>query len=420
MTRRRHAGDDLLRLRRRRAAGPQGHRAARAATRRRERIYLGGFEIFRDVRRPTAPRSRWSARRCTSWTTSSGSRWSRPARAGTTPASPARLIRYQLGNHLGSASLELDEQAQIISYEEYYPYGDGVPGRPERGRGQPEALPVHRQGARRGDRAQPSRRALLRALARRWISCDPIGIKDGPNAYVSFHDNPVVFRDPNGLQNKPANFVENASTVKGGLKRMAQLGVQHQIEYGLALDPKSNQLMILKGTATEVKFGKLIALGHSHTGTDKLSYASTADLNEFERTKVKEHWIYGKADGWARYRYDAKTKTFDVMLNRPERVLKFTLARNPHWNPRDRSPVGRASKWFNPANGPPQGPAPKLPLSRGRMIVNTTAKVVGIAGVASVAGDAIKNLHEGNPGRAAITVGIAGGVGYVLKRHPPP
>ena len=40
-----------------------------------------------------------------------------------TTGSPAQLIRYQFGNHLGSASLELDDQAQIISYEEYYPYG---------------------------------------------------------------------------------------------------------------------------------------------------------------------------------------------------------------------------------------------------------------------------------------------------------
>ncbi len=33
------------------------------------------------------------------------------------------LPRYQLSNHLGSATLELDEQAQLISYEEYYPFG---------------------------------------------------------------------------------------------------------------------------------------------------------------------------------------------------------------------------------------------------------------------------------------------------------
>ena len=39
------------------------------------------------------------------------------------PGVPEQLIRYQFGNHLGSASLELDDQAQIISYEEYTPYG---------------------------------------------------------------------------------------------------------------------------------------------------------------------------------------------------------------------------------------------------------------------------------------------------------
>lgn len=32
-------------------------------------------------------------------------------------------IRYQLSNHLGSASLEVDNTAQLISYEEYYPFG---------------------------------------------------------------------------------------------------------------------------------------------------------------------------------------------------------------------------------------------------------------------------------------------------------
>jgi uncharacterized protein RhaS with RHS repeats len=42
---------------------------------------------------------------------------------GNEPGVPQQLIRYQFGNHLGSASLELDDQAQIISYEEYTPYG---------------------------------------------------------------------------------------------------------------------------------------------------------------------------------------------------------------------------------------------------------------------------------------------------------
>jgi hypothetical protein len=32
-------------------------------------------------------------------------------------------VRYQLDNHLGSAALEADGQAQVITYEEYHPYG---------------------------------------------------------------------------------------------------------------------------------------------------------------------------------------------------------------------------------------------------------------------------------------------------------
>ncbi len=43
---------------------------------------------------------------------------------GNRVAAPAPGQRYQLDNHLGSASLELDDSANIISYEEYYPYGD--------------------------------------------------------------------------------------------------------------------------------------------------------------------------------------------------------------------------------------------------------------------------------------------------------
>ena len=41
----------------------------------------------------------------------------------TMPAIGQPLIRYQLGNHLGSASVELDKDGALISYEEYHPYG---------------------------------------------------------------------------------------------------------------------------------------------------------------------------------------------------------------------------------------------------------------------------------------------------------
>src|SRR5262245_37104369 len=33
------------------------------------------------------------------------------------------MIRFQLGNHLGSAMIEVDETGRVISFEEYHPYG---------------------------------------------------------------------------------------------------------------------------------------------------------------------------------------------------------------------------------------------------------------------------------------------------------
>ena len=41
---------------------------------------------------------------------------------GTDP-SPASLTRYIYSNQLQSATLELDDSGQVISYEEYHPYG---------------------------------------------------------------------------------------------------------------------------------------------------------------------------------------------------------------------------------------------------------------------------------------------------------
>src|SRR5262249_55790003 len=38
------------------------------------------------------------------------------------------LYRYQYSNHLGSACIELNDHAKIISYEEYHPYGTSACG----------------------------------------------------------------------------------------------------------------------------------------------------------------------------------------------------------------------------------------------------------------------------------------------------
>lgn len=161
--------------------------------RKNERIYLGGFEVYREyngtgnvvtLERETLHVMDYKQR---------------IALVENRPAgSPAQLIRYQLGNHLSSASLELDDKARIISYEEYAPYGNtsyqAVRTRTETpkryrytGKERDEENGLYYHGAR-----------YYALWLGRWTSCDAGGINDGANLYIFTHQNPLVFLDPTG------------------------------------------------------------------------------------------------------------------------------------------------------------------------------------------------------------------------------
>jgi RHS repeat-associated protein len=116
---------------------------------------------------------------------------------GSSDPTPTQLIRYQLGNHLGSTTLELDEDAQVISYEEYSPYGT-------------TSLSLTRDGSlpkryRYTGMERDSETGLNYHRARyyapwlcRWTACDPIGIRSGMNLYSYVGGNPLTRVDLNG------------------------------------------------------------------------------------------------------------------------------------------------------------------------------------------------------------------------------
>jgi RHS repeat-associated protein len=117
--------------------------------------------------------------------------------AGIDPA-PRQAIRYQLGNHLGSACLELDDQAQIVSYEEYSPYGSSTY---QAVRSQTETPKRYRYAGKERDEESGLYYYGARFYApwlARWISCDPAAMRDGPDLYLFVHGNPVTLSDPNG------------------------------------------------------------------------------------------------------------------------------------------------------------------------------------------------------------------------------
>jgi RHS repeat-associated protein len=166
-----------------------------------ERIYLGGFEIFR--RRNGA--GTVMLERETVHVMDNKQRIAlvetRTLDTAGTDSAPAQLIRYQFGNHLGSASLELDDEAQIISYEEYYPYGSTSY---QAGRSAAEvSLKRYRYTGKERDQETGLNYHGVRYYAPwlgRWTSSDPGGIADMPSVYVYVRDNPVRLSDPSGTQ----------------------------------------------------------------------------------------------------------------------------------------------------------------------------------------------------------------------------
>jgi RHS repeat-associated protein len=177
--------------------------AGQTPTRKQERIYLGAFEMYRDydgsgatvtLERETLHIMHDMERIALVETRSLDT-------AGNDPG-PAQLMRYQFGNHLGSASLELDDHAQILSYEEYTPYGSTS----YQGRSQTETPKRYRYSGKERDEESGfyyNRTRYYSPWLGRWVSCDSIGLNGGINLFRYTSANPIVFVDPNGQAPAP-------------------------------------------------------------------------------------------------------------------------------------------------------------------------------------------------------------------------
>jgi RHS repeat-associated protein len=88
---------------------------------REERLYVGAYEVYRKYQNNVLV-----TERTTTHISDDKSRIALTEKLtidNEIPVTTTETVRYQYGNHLGSSSLELDENAQIISYEEYHPFG---------------------------------------------------------------------------------------------------------------------------------------------------------------------------------------------------------------------------------------------------------------------------------------------------------
>ncbi len=166
-----------------------------------ERIYLGGFEIFRKHGGPIGANTA-TLERETLHVMDDKQRIAlvetRTLDTAGNDQAPRQLIRYQFGNHLGSASLELDEQAQIISYEEYAPYGSSTY---QAVRSQTETAKRYRYTGKERDEESGLYYHGARYYAPwlgRWMSPDPMGLIAGLGLYRYAHSDPVGYLDSSG------------------------------------------------------------------------------------------------------------------------------------------------------------------------------------------------------------------------------
>jgi RHS repeat-associated protein len=175
-----------------------------------ERIYLGGAEIYRRHGGAIGANST-TLERETLYVLDDKQRIAlvetrRLDTAGSDQA-PACLTRYQFSNHLGSISLELDDQAQIISYEEYAPYGSSTY---QAVRSQTETPKRYRYTGKERDEETGLYYHGARYYASwlgRWVSCDPAGPVDDYDLYRIALCNPVRFVDSTGNENTETTFV---------------------------------------------------------------------------------------------------------------------------------------------------------------------------------------------------------------------
>jgi RHS repeat-associated protein len=165
-----------------------------------ERIYLGGYEIYRKrvagalkLERETLHIIDGDQRIALAEKRTQGF-----------DGSPGDLIRFQFANHLGSATLEIDDAAQIISYEEYFLYG----GTSYQGVDSAREVPRKRYRYIGKERDEETGLSYHRAryyapwLAR-WTAADPSGISGGLNVFEYCHGNPIHFVDVNGKDPTP-------------------------------------------------------------------------------------------------------------------------------------------------------------------------------------------------------------------------
>lgn len=164
-----------------------------------ERLYLGSLEVYRVHRGANKGLIRYSVQ------VSNGPHriLQIDHRNAIDDGTDVETWRFQLTNHTRSVALELNQDGQLISYEEYHPYGTTA-YQANNAAIRAAAKRYRYSGQERDEETGFSYHAARYYLPwlGRWLSSDPIGLEAGINTYAYVRGNPIGLVDPSGTEDE--------------------------------------------------------------------------------------------------------------------------------------------------------------------------------------------------------------------------
>lgn len=425
-------------------------------TKKEERIYLGDFELYQKHSGKDAGLKRESLslmiqeRRFVMIET----------RNHIDDGTEKQLVRYQLHSHIDSVSIEVEgsTDAEVISYEEYHPYGTtsfqaknaSIKAAAKRyrftGKERDDENGFYYHGAR-----------YYSAWLGRWMSSDPKGTIDGLNLYTYCKNNPLNYNDLSGTQSAPPGvqmeLIEGIKIKTTALRhefahRKIIRGFIKAEAHSWGLDPKeyvaghskqtphfksptgasqvvspqhqasnAQQSVAERAEAQAIKSRNQALKAQKMEGplefvrenrvdpTGERRFKVTTDVAEEVRSTAKNYDAAAADKTKAKYmaRNDAATKSLKISSNptaapapAPEQ-LSFDFNK-----PAPSTPAAEPA----PAVSKPAVSTRPTTGARIRAAGGTTLKVAGAIGVAVAAKEVYKDVKEGNYGRAAAVTGV--------------
>ncbi|MFJ2465945.1 RHS repeat domain-containing protein [Pseudomonas sp. NPDC087615] len=234
-------------------------------------------------------------------------------------------LRFSLSDHLGSSTLELDDDAGVLSQEHYYPFG-GTACWVGKSAWVAKYKTIRYSGKERdatglyyyGHR-------YYAPWLQQWVSADPLGEIDGLNLFKMVGNNPVIFTDERGTVRGLSEFLRGESKAESAKKTHFKQHLLPSIMARKETD-KSFAIVRLKKLARVNNAGAAeelleAAVGVIANATPTINFA-VEGLNELRGTVVENMWQRGLEPGFASEMRDGFEMGMYDYAHSPSRIIK--------------------------------------------------------------------------------------------------